>query len=111
MREGVRNLSYTCTLDNLKDFACVNAKSLQHVQLVTPWIVAHQAPLSMGVSRQEYWRGLLCPSPGDLPHPGIKPIRLTSPKMAGEFFTTSFAWEALKGVYSIINVQLKALGQ
>ena len=39
----------------------------------TPWTVAHQAPLSMGFSRQEYWGGLLFPSPGDLPDPGIKP--------------------------------------
>ena len=41
--------------------------------LVTPITVAHQAPLSMGFSRQEYWSGLPFPSPGDLPHPGIKP--------------------------------------
>ena len=40
---------------------------------MTPWTVAHQAPLSMGFSRQEYWSGLPCPSPGDLPGPGIKP--------------------------------------
>ena len=40
--------------------------------LATPWTVAHQAPLSMGFSRQEYWSGLPFPSPGDLPHPGIK---------------------------------------
>ena len=39
----------------------------------TLWIVAHQAPLSMGFSRQEYWSGLPCPSPGDLPYPGIEP--------------------------------------
>ena len=39
----------------------------------TPWTVAHQAPLSMGFSRQEYWSGLPCPPPGDLPNPGIKP--------------------------------------
>ena len=39
----------------------------------TPWTVAHQAPLSMEFSRQEYWSGLLFPSPGDLPDPGIKP--------------------------------------
>ena len=44
------------------------------VQLfVTLWIVARQAPLPMGFSRQEYWSGLLCPPPGDLPEPGIKP--------------------------------------
>ena len=41
--------------------------------LVTPWTVAHQAPLSMGFSRQEYWSGLPFPPPGDLPNPGIKP--------------------------------------
>ena len=40
---------------------------------VTLWTVACQAPLSMGFSRQEYWRGLPCPPPGDLPDPGIKP--------------------------------------
>jgi len=47
---------------------------LSHVRLfVTPWTVAHQAPLSMGFSRQEYWSGLPFPSPGDLPDPGIEP--------------------------------------
>ena len=40
---------------------------------MTPWTVACQAPLSMGVSRQEYWRGLPCPPPGNLPNPGIEP--------------------------------------
>ena len=40
---------------------------------VTPWTVAHQAPLSLGFSRQEYWSGLPCPLPGDLPDPGVKP--------------------------------------
>ena len=45
-----------------------------HVQLfVTPWTVACQAPLFMGLSRQEYWSGLPCPPPGDLPNTGIKP--------------------------------------
>ena len=49
-------------------------KSLSHVQLfATPWTIAYQAPLSMGFSRQEYWSGLPCPSPGDLPDPRIKP--------------------------------------
>ena len=41
--------------------------------LATPWTVAHQAPLSMGFSRQECWSGLPFPSPGDLPNPGIEP--------------------------------------
>ena len=49
-------------------------KSLSCVLLfATPWTVAYQASLSMGFSRQEYWSGLLFPSPGDLPDPGIKP--------------------------------------
>ena len=44
-----------------------------HIVKATPWTVAYQAPLSMGFSRQEYWSGLLFPSPGDLPDPGIEP--------------------------------------
>ena len=48
-------------------------KSLSRVRLfATPWTVAHQAPLSIELSRQESWSGLLFPSPGDLPDPGIK---------------------------------------
>ena len=70
-------------------------RSLSHVQLfATPWTVAHQAPLLMRFSRQEYWNGLSFPSPGDLPNPGIKPESLGSPALAGGFFTTSTAWEA-----------------
>ena len=50
-----------------------SVQSLSHVWLfVTPWTVAHQAPLSMWFSRQEYWSVLSFPSPGDLPNPGIK---------------------------------------
>ena len=60
----------------------------------TPWTVACQAPLSMGFSRQEYWSGLPCPSPRDLPNPGFEPVSLGSPALAGEFFTTSATWEA-----------------
>ena len=56
--------------------------------------VALQAPLSMGFSRQEYWSGLLCPPPEDLPNPGIEPTSLTSPASTGGFFTTSTTWEA-----------------
>ena len=50
---------------------------LSHVRLfVTPWTVAHQVPLSMGFSRQDYWRGWPLPPPGDLSDPGIKPRSL-----------------------------------
>ena len=49
-------------------------KSLSRVRLfATPWTIAHQAPPSMKLSRQEYWSGLPFPSPGDLPNPGIEP--------------------------------------
>ena len=49
-------------------------KSLSQVRVfVTPWTAAHQAPLSMGFSRQEYWGGVPFPSPGDFPNPGIEP--------------------------------------
>ena len=65
-------------------------KSLQLcLTLYDPWIVARQAPLSMGFSRQENWSGLPCPPPGDLPDPGIKPVSLMSPALAGGFFTNS----------------------
>ena len=52
---------------------------------VTPCTVACQAPLSMDFSRQEYWSGLLFPSPGYLPHPGIEQESLESPALAGRF--------------------------
>ena len=52
------------------------------------WAIAHQAPLSMGFPRQEYWSGLPFPSPGDLPTTGIEPMPPESPVLAGGFFTT-----------------------
>ena len=67
-----------------------------HVQLfVTLWTVAHQVPLSMGFSRQEYWSGLPSASPGDLPDPGIEPTSLMSSALAGSFHVIASAnWEA-----------------
>ena len=66
------------------------------VQLfMTLWTVAHQAPLgSQGFSRQEYWSGLPCPPPGDLPDPGIEPVSHVS-CIGRSFFLTSGTWEAL----------------
>ena len=59
------------------------------------WTVARQDPLSMGFSRQEYWsRFPVFPSPGDFPNRGIEPASLTTPVLAGGFFTTSTTWEA-----------------
>ena len=55
---------------------------------MTPWTVAHQAPLCMRFSRQEYWSGLPCPPPGHLPDPGIEPASFASSALADGFFTT-----------------------
>ena len=68
-----------------------------HIRLLVthPQTVARQALLSMEFPRQEYWRGLQCPPPGDLPDPGIKPESLTSPALAGGFFTASATWKGL----------------
>ena len=76
---------------------CVHACKVPSVlsDSATLWTVVHQVPLSMIFSRQEYWSGLPCPYPGALPNPGIKPMSLTSPALAGKFFTTSTTWEAL----------------
>ena len=52
---------------------CVCQSLSRDLLFAIPWTVACQAPLSMELSRQEYWSGLLCPSPGDLPNPGIEP--------------------------------------
>ena len=66
----------------LSSFSCVWL-------FVTLWTVAGQAPLSIGFSMQEYWSGLLCPPPGNLPNPEIKPASIKSSVLAGGFFTTS----------------------
>ena len=62
--------------DGFQGWCCqsggLNTKSC--LTLATPWTVARQAPLSMGFPRQEYWSGLSCPPPGDLPNPGIEPL-------------------------------------
>ena len=74
-------------------YACM-LSHFNHIQLfVTLWTRAYQASLSTGFFRQEYWSGLPCPAPGDLPDPGMEPASLTSPSLAGRFFTTSAAWE------------------
>ena len=70
----------------------------------TTWTVAHQAPLSTGFSRPEYWRGLPFPSPRDLPNPGIEPTS-ASPALAGIFFTTEPPGKPQIGAYpwNILN--------
>ena len=73
---------------------CYLVTKLCPTLFVTPWTVARQAPLSVGFPRQEYCNGLPYPPPGELPNPGIEPVSLTSPVLAGVIFTTSTIWEA-----------------
>ena len=80
------------------------AKLLQLCLFVTLWTIAHRAPLSMGFSREEYWSGLPCPPPRDLPNPGIEPTSLVSLALAGKFFTTSTNWEAVLKLYMLLIV-------
>ena len=61
--------------------------------LATPWTVAHQAPLSMGFSQQEYWSGLLVPPPEGLPNPGIKPTSSCISRIGRWILYHSATWE------------------
>ena len=92
----------------LGDQLCMSTQSLSRVWLiVTSWTVAHQAPLSMGFSRQEYWSGLPFPPPGDLPNPGLDPV---SPVLGGRFFTAEppnlfcFELDSIWMHFNIINI-------
>ena len=70
LRERSSNVLLEVKSANLSLLSSLVAKSCP--TLATPWTVAHQAPMSMGFSRQEYWSGLPFPSPGDFPDPGIE---------------------------------------
>ena len=72
---------------------CECSVSLVMSDSLQPYVVC-QATLSMEFSREEYWTGLSCSPPGDLPDPGIKPPSLMSLALPGSFFTTSATWEA-----------------
>ena len=78
-------MAEACVICILSRFTCVRL-------FATLWAIARQPPLSMGFSRQEYWSGLPCPPVGDLPDPGMEPMSLASPALAGRLFTTSATW-------------------
>ena len=84
----------------------VKVKLLSRIRLfATPWIVAYQASLYMGFSRQGYWSGLPFPSPGDLPDPGMEP---GSPDIAGRWFTLWASREAqYMGIYIYARTKTK----
>ena len=76
----------------------MKVKSLSRVRLfATWWIVAYQAPPSMGFSRQEYWSGLPVPSPGDLPDPGVEP---RSPALQADALSSEPPGKPMRGVIS-----------
>jgi len=85
-------------------FPCV----LSRVQLfAAPWTVAHQAPLSMGFPRQEYWSGLPFPPSGDFSDPGIEPMLLASPSIGRWVFYPCATWEAssqLSATFSFFKI-------
>ena len=87
---------------------CVCVSYSSRIQLfMTPRTVAHQALLSMGFSRPEYWSGLPCTSPGDLPDPRMEPASHMSPTLAGVFFTTSTiqVWKGAVGSHETTTAQ------
>ena len=84
-------------------------QALSRVQLfVTPWTVAHQAPLSMGFSRQEYWSGMPCPPLGDLPNPGTKS---GSPAFQADSLLSELQGSLGKGIFNgqihVLKIALK----
>ena len=107
LQESSINLSWLCLLFSPTVGFYFRACMLSHFNYVwlfaTRWTVAHQAPLSMGFSSQEYWSGLPCPPPKDLPDPGIKPECPVAPTLQLDFlplshrgspslFSASFKW-------------------
>ena len=82
---------YTCSLSTIHLFA-------------VPWTVTHKASLSMDFSRQEYWSGLLFPSPGDLLSPGTESESLASSTLKRGFCTSASPWEAQLYIHEIIKL-------
>ena len=103
-RHGIRIQLCAAPEDRLQATACVLSR-FSRVQLCDPMDCSPPGSSVHGFSRQKYWSGLPFPSPGDLPYPGIEPVSLMSPALAGRFFTTSTTWEDL-----IIKPTRKALG-
>ena len=80
---------------------------LSQVQFfATPWTVARQAPLSMGFSRQ-YWGGLPCPPPGDLPDPGIKPASPVSPALQADSLPLGHQGSPINSLYNGLTIDTR----
>ena len=83
---------------------CVLTHFSQAQLFGTSWTTARQTPLSMGFSRKEYWSGLPCPPPGDLPNPGIKPTSPVSPALQADSFPLSQG--SPNRTYFVLNLTL-----
>ena len=97
-------------------FVAVAAKSFQSCPtLCDPTDCSPPGSMTMGFSRQEYCNGLPCPPPGDLPNPGTEPMSLTSPVLAGGFFTTRAICEevaqTVKNLPAMQKIGVQSLGQ
>ena len=111
------SLSTRCQVTELFTWSCVCvylccemcACILSHFSgvqlLVTQWTIDHQASPFIGLSRHRYWSGLSCHPQGDLPDPGIEPMSLTSPALAGRFFITSATWEELWDMGALLTLK------
>ena len=88
---------------------CVLSLFQSCLLFATLWAVAWKTPLTVGFSRQEYWNGLPCSSPRDLPNPGIEPVSLATPALAGGFFATSANWEAYIYIYIYTYIYIHVL--
>ena len=90
----------------MRSCACVLSRFSRVPLYATPWTVAHQAPLSMGFSRQEYWCGLPCPPPGIFPPQGLNPGLLCLLHwLAHGFFPTSAPWKAPRVAHYFLNLK------
>ena len=102
-------ISHNCSWKKYtKDLPMCALSCFSPVQLFeTLRTVTHQAPLSMGFSRQEYWSELPCPPPWGLPHPGMEPKSLKSPALVSAFFTTSTTREHFQTWLCILDVMVR----
>ena len=87
-------------------YVCVLNHSFVSNSLQFLRTLAHQAPLSMGFARQEYWSGLSFPPPGDLPYPGIELMFSAAPALVGGFFTTGPSEKSYIQYIMTLNIKL-----
>ena len=97
-------LTLKMTVDELVHACSVTSAIPNSLQPYGLWCARLLCP--WGLSRKEYWSGLSCPPPGDLPNPGTELESLMSPALAGRFFTTSATWEALMNWYLYLKYRI-----